>query len=189
MNLEYIENLVKEVKQNNEESKTLLVEEFKPLIKKIASSTFINSFNKEDIESECYAILFKCTKMYDLNKHRFVGYATNAIKNSIWDLIRRSKRREGAEGEGAYVMDDVLDNVLCDNTDIVDTLYQKFKHKKLHEAINSLPTDQKDFITYVFFENNSLTDYSKSKKISYNKVTYMKNKVLDYLYKHLYKYI
>ena len=35
--------------------------------------------------------LFKCVSMYNLEKHRFVAYATNAIKNNMGDLIKRIK--------------------------------------------------------------------------------------------------
>ncbi len=46
-----------------------------------------------DLQHECYQSLFKCLSLYNLDKHRFVAYATNAIKNNMNDLIKRIKIR------------------------------------------------------------------------------------------------
>ncbi|NRT77844.1 DNA-directed RNA polymerase specialized sigma subunit [Clostridium beijerinckii] len=80
MDFNYIETLVTRCKNNDEEAKEKLAYEFKPLIYNISKRTFIDGYNVHDIIQECYHSLFKSVSMYNLRKHRFVAYDTNAIK-------------------------------------------------------------------------------------------------------------
>jgi DNA-directed RNA polymerase specialized sigma subunit len=89
MDFNEIEDLVADAKSQNQQSKERLVEEFKPFIINLSNKTFISGYDTKDIQNECYRILFKCVSVYKLEKHRFVAYATNGIKNSINDLIRK----------------------------------------------------------------------------------------------------
>ncbi len=98
MNYDYIEVLVKESKDGNEESKKKLMEQFKPYILNICKRTFIHGYDFQDIENECYRILFRCVEIYDLDKHRFVAYATNGIKNSINYLIKHNVKYNDING-------------------------------------------------------------------------------------------
>ncbi|SUY46965.1 RNA polymerase sigma factor, sigma-70 family [Clostridium putrefaciens] len=74
------ENLVKLAKNGYLSAKEELSAEFTPFILNLSKKSFINSYEFEDIKNECYGTLFKCIKVYDCDKHRFVAYATNAIK-------------------------------------------------------------------------------------------------------------
>ena len=85
--------MVTNCKNGNILSKEKLVEEFSPLIFNISKKTFIDRYEISDIQNECFQTLFKCVSLYNLEKHRFVAYATNAIKNNINDLIKRIKTR------------------------------------------------------------------------------------------------
>lgn len=91
MDFDYIETLVTRCRNNDEEAKEKLATEFKPLICNISKRTFIDGYNNLDLQQECYQSLFKSVSMYNLEKHRFVAYATNAIKNNMNDLIKKLK--------------------------------------------------------------------------------------------------
>lgn len=80
MNFDYIENLVRRCKNNDEAAKEKLADEFKPLIYNISKKTFVDGYSIYDIQQECYKSLFKSVSMYNLEKHRFVAYTTNAIR-------------------------------------------------------------------------------------------------------------
>ena len=54
MDYEYIESLVLQAKDGNEDAKEKLCFEFKPLIMKTSSRTFIHGYDFQDIENECY---------------------------------------------------------------------------------------------------------------------------------------
>jgi len=53
----------------------------------ISKKTFIDGYEIHDIQNQCYETLFKCVSFYNLEKHRFVAYASNSIRNNINDLI------------------------------------------------------------------------------------------------------
>lgn len=76
MDFKEIECLVAGVKSQNELSKERLVEESKPFIINLSSKTFISGYDNQDIQNECFRILFKCVSLYKLERHRFVAYAT-----------------------------------------------------------------------------------------------------------------
>ena len=98
MNFEYIEELVTNCKNGDALSKEKLAEEFRPLIFNISKRTFIHGYAIHDIQNEGYKTLFNCVSLYNLEKHRFVAYASNSIKNNINDLIKRIKIRSFTEG-------------------------------------------------------------------------------------------
>ena len=77
MNFNYIESLVAKAKNGDISSKEIIFKEFRPMILNISKRTF------------GYATLLKCIKIYDLDKKRFVAYATMAIKNNINYLIKK----------------------------------------------------------------------------------------------------
>lgn len=60
-------------------------------------------YDFSDIEHECYATLLKCIKIYDLDKNRFVAYATMTIKNNINYLIKKYNR-SSCEGYEALIL-------------------------------------------------------------------------------------
>ena len=83
MNFNYIETLVAKAKNGDVSAKEIIFKEFRPMILNISKRTFVHGYDFSDIEHECYATLLKCIKIYDLDKKRFVAYATMAIKNNI----------------------------------------------------------------------------------------------------------
>jgi len=98
MDFDYIEDLVTKCKNNDVAAKEKLAAKFRPLIYNISKRTFIDGYDIRDIQNEAYKSLFKCVSTYNLEKHRFVAYATNAIKNNMGDLIKRIKTRRSTEG-------------------------------------------------------------------------------------------
>ena len=99
MNYSQIESLVKSSKHGNSASKELLAEAFKPFILNISKRTFINGYDFYDIQNECFKILFHCVSLYNPENNKFVAYATNGIRKSLNDLIKKSKNRSHAEGD------------------------------------------------------------------------------------------
>ena len=137
MNYDYIENLVLKAKNGDALSKEKLAEEFRPLIINISKKTFLHGYDKNDLQNDCYRTLFKCVCLYKMENHRFVAYATNAIKNNINDLIKRSKTRSLAEGRESLCLSDNLEHSLPSNEDnLEDILCTKCDYEELSFAIN-----------------------------------------------------
>jgi RNA polymerase sigma factor (sigma-70 family) len=125
MDYKHIENLVLLCKANNGEAKETLVSEFNPLIINLCKKSFVSGYEFEDIRNECYKTLFNCIKLYEPEKHRFVAYASNAMKNSVNCLIRKSVRRPKTDGSKVLMLDTTLENISCISMDFVDAILYK----------------------------------------------------------------
>ena len=151
MNYNIVENLILEIKEGNTKSKEKLVEEFKPFIINLSTKTFIDGYNMYDIQNECYAILLKCINKYNPEKHRFVAYATNAIKNGVYTLIRNVKRRSILEGITTLTHDGNLESLnLVSPLSVEDNLLKSCDLENIGLAIKSLTEEEQEFIRFVF---------------------------------------
>lgn len=184
MDFDKIENLVLLSKQDNSKAKEELCAQFTPLIIKLSMKTYINGFDFEDLKSECYKTLFKCVLLYDPSKHRFVAYATNAIKNSINNLIRTSLRKSLGEGCKALTLDDNLEYVLSYDMDSVeDRLFKNVFHKELKNEIAKLSFDEQLLIEFLYFKKASLRIFATSRGLPYGKAFSIKRNMLKKLRK------
>lgn len=95
MNYPHIENLVLKAKDGDTPAKEALAFEFATLIQNLSRKTFVNSYEAFYIKNECYRTLYKRVNLYNADSHRFVAYATNAIKNTVNHLILVSEGRGG----------------------------------------------------------------------------------------------
>jgi RNA polymerase sigma factor (sigma-70 family) len=186
MNYDTIENLAVQAKLGDTKAKESLVKEFAPLILKLSKRSFINSYEFEDIKNECYKTLFKCVNMYNPDKHRFVAYATNAIKNSVYHLIRTSIRRSGVEGSAALILDGNFDHTLYAEPDkLDDILIGGINKSKLQAGIKNLTLSDREFINYIYFKGFSLRRYSELKGVPYTTVVSRKTSILNKLKKNI----
>ena len=62
MDYKYIESLVKLAKEKDIKAQELLVEEFKPIIYGLTKKISASGYEREDLISESYRILFNCIK-------------------------------------------------------------------------------------------------------------------------------
>ena len=169
MDLKYVEMLAKKSKHGDNLSKEKLIEEFRPFIKNLSRKTFIHGYDKDDIENDCYKNLFKCLNSYNLEKHRFVAYATNGIKNNLNDLIKRSKNRDNSEGSSALTLTDNLEHTLpSNNPNLEEMLCNQCDLKILKAAIKNLTEEEQELIDFIFFKNNTIRLYSHLKDMCYS---------------------
>lgn len=187
MDYDYIEKLVNAAKASDPKAKESLVMEFTPLINSIAKRTFVHGYEACDIRNECFSTLFICISKYKLDSHRFVAYATNSIKNNINYLIRESIKRNELDGFMTLSLDNKfiefqpsasynIDEELC-SLDNYDDLSFALKNK--------LTEEEKHLISFLFFKENTLTNYASSKKISYVAASKRKKKALNKLKKYI----
>lgn len=186
MNFDYIETLVTKCKNNDEAAKEKLATEFRPLIYNISKRTFIDGYNIHDIQQECYQSLFKCVSMYNLEKHRFVAYATNAIKNNINDLIKRVKSRSSTEGNGALSLCDNFEKNLPSQEISTEVLLcEECDFHDLKLALKNLNKDEMELIDFVFFKNNTVQDYAYLKNICYSTAIAKKKTILKKIFNNM----
>ena len=180
MDFKEIEALVCEAKNQNQSAKELLAQKFTPFIINMSNKTFINGYDKQDIQNECYRILFKCVSAYDLNRHRFVAYATNGITKSLNDLIKKSKNRSSSEGLESLILSDNLEHTLPSESSTLDeVICNKEDFQSLQKVFNNLTPDEKELITFVFIKNNTLKNYAYWKDMRYSTANRKKKLLLQ----------
>ncbi len=180
MDFKYVEMLAKKSKDGDNLSKEKLIEEFRPFIKNLSRKAFIHGYDKEDLENECYKNLFKCLNSYNLEKHRFVAYATNGIKNNLNDLIRKTKNRDNSEGSSALTLTDNLEHTIpSNNPNLEEILCNKCDLELLKYAIKNLTEEEHELVDFIFFKNNTIKLYSTLKDMCYSTAAKRKMDVIS----------
>ena len=186
MNFEYIEYLVTNCKNGDKLSKEKLAEEFRPLIFNISKRTFIDRYEIHDIQNQCYETLFKCVSLYNLEKHRFVAYATNAIKNNINDLMKRIKTRSSIEGNNALSLHaDVEKDLPSQDIGLEDLFCEECDYDDLRLAINNLNEEEKELIDFIFYKNNTIQTYAYYKNLRYSTACQRKKVILKKIFDYI----
>ena len=169
MDYNHVENLVTRfIEEDDLEAKEELIKSFMPFIKKFSKSIFIYGYDKYDIENECYRALLRALTYYNSRSNTFVAFAIKSIKNSLYEILRKAKTREVAEGKETLIFTDALENTLISQElPIEEQLYKTLDNLILKEAIEKLPLNEKVFINYVFINGQTLKSYAKEYHISY----------------------
>ncbi|MBK1812176.1 sigma-70 family RNA polymerase sigma factor [Clostridium sp. YIM B02505] len=184
MDYEQIEHLVVAAKTNELKAKEMLMIEFTPFIRNLSRKSIVHGYDREDLQNECYRTLFKCIFKYNCENHRFVGYATNAIKNTMNNLIKVSVKRSSAEGAQALIMDERMENKLIEDDELFeDRICNQAYNSSIKDFISELNDTDKEIINFVFFEEKQLKEYSALKEVRYTTVVNRKNTALKNLKK------
>lgn len=184
MNFEYIEELVTKCKNNDKASKEKLALEFRPFIINISKKTFIDRYDIQDIQNQCYETLFKCVHLYESKKHRFVGYAVSSIKNNLNHLVKKTKIRNSTDGNDALSLHADVENELISQDISLDNLFsEECDYEELRFALNKLNEDEKALIDFIFFKNNTIRTYSYIKNMCYSTACQRRDVILKKLFK------
>ena len=191
MDYDYIENLVILSKTGDEHSKEKLIEEFRPLIINLSKRTFIPGYEFDDIMNECYIALFKCISLYKTESHRFVAYATNGIKNSINDLIRKNVKSNSIHNSrNVTPFDNYIEETFNPHSpQIEDILCSSYDSDCLKYAMSKLTEEELDLINHLFFEDKTLKSYSDKNEVCYSYAVKKKRYVLDKLFMYVNIYV
>lgn len=186
LDYDYIETLVKKSKDNDKIAQEKLIKEFEPFIINISSKTHLNGYDFDDIKSECYKSIAKCLLLYDKNRHRFVAYAINAIKNNLKDLIKTTYKKSSITSYNLIHLTDELQSVLKSNDVSLDEIIMnKLDCEILNSTLKSLAPEELELIDFIIIKGYSLKSYSILKNISYNKAYKNKQIILNKIYSRL----
>ena len=181
MNYDYIENLVRHAKAGDLKAKEDLTYEFTPFVISISSRIYIHGYENSDLKNECFLTLFNCISKYNLDTHRFVAYATNAIKNNLNILVKKVVSKE--EFDGFFSLCDDIGSEILSNTPMVEEkILLELEYNKLSAAINDNLSDcEKQLVLFLYFMNNTLTNYAYHENISYVTASKRKKRALEKL--------
>lgn len=182
-----LEIIVDKAKNGDKASMEEIIMRFKPLIIKHAKSTFISGLDENDFMQMGYLTIIKAIKRYDKNKsNNFIGYIFYALRNNYFYEIRQKCRYKSEIslnkpiGEGIELGDE-----LKDPSNLEYIVFHNECLYKVFEVINSLPSDEKNLIKFIYIEQKSLVEYCKVKNINYNTAAKRKERILLKLKKKL----
>lgn len=182
MNLIENERLAVLAKMGNDQAKEDLANNFKPFILNLCKKTFLNGYEFEDVQNECYKSLFKALNKYNPENKRFVAYATKSIKNALSNLIRSSTRHDKTDNRSILTLTDCLEHTLAYDIDFVeDELFPKIEILNLKAAIEKLAKEEKELIKFVYIKNQPLKVYAKQSGIPYSTSIRMRKRSLEKL--------
>ncbi len=186
MDYKYIESLLLSAKNGDIFSTEKLTEEFTPLIKSLCSKTHLSNHTKEDLENECYLSLITAIKKYNPESHRFVAYATNAIKNNLNYLIRKNLIHREITSQDSLTSTGSLEDLnLTTDEKIDEALISSHIKKTILKAVTTLNDDQKELFIYVQLRKNSLKSYAALKNISCSTASKRKVQIMKFLSDYL----
>lgn len=186
MDYNYIESLVLSTKEGDAISKEKLLAEFKPFILTLSKKTFIKGYDFYDIKNECYLSLLKAIKMYDPKKHRFVAYATMAIKRNMYFLIKKTKTNTQTAISESLTFTGDLDSLNLESDDKLDSnLSYAFTKRLIIDTIDNLDNNEQELLTYVFLRNNTIRSYAQYKNMKYSTAAHRKSQLSKKLNRHI----
>ncbi len=182
MNFKAIEDMVFRCKNGDSSAKEEIIKEFRPFIINLSKRTFIDGYDFEDIQNECFKSLIYSIDKYKTGSNSFVKYGVMAVRNNINYLIRKRLNHYDSDGKAALIMSDNLEYTLeSEEMPLDESLHFKLVHKTLVNIINNLNDEEKELIDFLYIKKKPLTYYSKEKNINYYEARYMHKKLLNKL--------
>lgn len=124
--------------------------------------------------------------MYNLERHRFITYSTNAIKNNMNDLIKIIKTRSSTEGNEALSLHDDIEKVLPSHDISLEDLFcHRCDFEELRLTINKLNIEEKELIDFIFFKTNTVQSYVYFKNLCYSTACLKKKVTLKKIFDHI----
>lgn len=179
MNYSYIETLVKQTKEKDKKATENLIKEFQPTINYFINKYHIPGYEKQDLINDSIQILLHAATIYNLEKHRFVSYGINAIKNNLLYILRKALKCKNHERlfyndtEEAYIYQ-TNENII-DQTDYSNLASNKALIKTLLKDLNE---NEQELLYLIFTKDIKAIEYAKRKNISYTAVAKRKGKLL-----------
>lgn len=151
---EEIHKLIIEVNEGSKESRDKLVIHNIRLVLYEVTNKFQNvDYDKKDLVSIGNIGLLKAINTYDLSKgFEFATYATRCIDNEILLFLRKLKKDQNVDSINRviYGSEIKLEDILNDDSNLVEDYENTETHKIIREVIKELPNRDKEIIMLHF---------------------------------------
>ncbi|WP_294355579.1 sigma-70 family RNA polymerase sigma factor [uncultured Clostridium sp.] len=186
MDFDYIEELVAKAKNNDDLCKEALVNEFRPFIINFCKKTYVDGYDFEDLQNECYSALFVAVEKYNVEHHRFVSYSIKIIKNTIYSLISKKEKLKKIDGISSLWESTNMEFFGETTHDSIDSniLFQQEK-SSIIKAINNLSKEEKYIIEHTVLRKNSMLEFSKTSNIPYSTLIRKRKCIINKLYNYV----
>ncbi len=182
--------LVIQAQDGNEDAIKNIYDKFKPIIVKKSKNTFFSiskhGVDIDDIIQEGYIGLDEAIKNYSQDEATtFYTFAMICIERQIANYIRKVSGQKDKILNEAIMIDDVMEKLLSDNTDIEKAITgTEYKIEVINCVKNSL-TDLENSVLDLRLKDYSLDEIAKilckNKKSIYNALQRIKVKFKDFI--------
>ena len=152
----------KEIKQyykNNELDLERIIEDFTPYISKIINNMVkdcLNEYDKEDVASDVFFILWKNREKLDKDK-KMTSYLAGITKNVIREKLRKLKLN--------LDISDYENNLI--DYDKIDFLYSNLEEiSKIEKIVSKMKSIVKQIFLSFYYSSKSIKDIAKENHIS-----------------------
>ena len=158
--------LVYLAQEGNEEAINLIYQKYKPIIIKKSKEAILHATHHgieiNDIMQEGYMALEEAIRNFSQdNEATFYTFATLCIDRHIINYLRRITCDRSKSLNNAVTIDDTLEKVIGDNTDIELSLIMKEQLNLLAEEIRPLLTDFEKKVFDLMMQNYSFEEMAK----------------------------
>ena len=182
-----LENLVELAKTGDKNAMEEILFRFKPLLIKLSKSTFIIGYESEDLIQVGYIFIINIIKKYDAKKgSSFTAYVSCALKNNFYNEIRNKVKLNTETSINAKVdgTAEIVDFISSEEN-IEEDLIKKESYALLREALKKLSTEEQELLSFIYFENGTITKYAQLKNIKYITCAKRKTRALQKIKFHI----
>lgn len=169
-------------KNNDKNSKQILIEKYLPLVKKqIKRYTFIDNYEYDDLIQYGILSILKAINTFDIEKKTpFTSYVKLAIINNFAYLCRKNNIERYASSLNIETEDglEIID-LIKDNKSTEDIFINNYNDERICNARKFLSDDEGQLFDFLMYSDVRcpLKRYSEKFNIDYSKCIYQKKKL------------
>lgn len=167
-----MENLVKNAKEGDSDSMTVILNKFKYFIIKHAKKYVVPSHDFEDLIQHGFLSIIKAVQLYKLGSNNFTTYCSNAIINNFKALLK------GHIKHYREVQNEAILNIQVYDFTLEDEVIAYDETKRAIKLLNSLPEEERNILSGVFLQNKTLKEVAAAYDINYRQAVEIKRKAL-----------
>ncbi|NNU76570.1 sigma-70 family RNA polymerase sigma factor [Clostridium estertheticum] len=177
-----MEILVEKAKNGDRKSLMVIIEKYKFLIIKLASTYHIPSYEFEDLVQQGYLSVIKAVNLYTLGRNTFDGYCINSIRTNFNALLK-GKIKHYREVPNSYPIS--TSTFAGYNFTLEDEVIAYEEVKRLYCALEKLDPSERAIVERFYFVKDTLKEIACDSSQSYNNLLRVKSKVLRKLRKYI----
>lgn len=161
-----------------------IIQQFKPLVLKQASITFIAGYENEDLIQIGYISIINAVKKFNPDKNsNFPAYVKQAVTNNFYYEIRKkAKERFELSLEAPTDNDIELKDTLSSDINVEEICVNTEQMEILKKALMSLPYKERNLMEVIFNgDRHALKYYADEKGMTYSSCSKLKQRILKKL--------
>jgi RNA polymerase sporulation-specific sigma factor len=177
-----LESLVEKAKNGDRIALMDIIERYKFLIVRLASSYHIPSYEFEDLVQQGYLSVIKAVNLYKLGSNTFDGYCIHSIRTNFKALLKgKIKHYREVPNE-----EPIKTNVAAEYSfTLEDEVIAYEEIKRLYDALEKLDPVERDVVERFYLLEDSLKEIACDGDNNYYEYRKIKNKALEKLKKYI----